>query len=80
VAIRASFVLSSDLSKKLKNVNSYNILKALTLVAGLFISLALWNGMFPPKLLVAKLTPRLLWNTKVHYVVYMRPLLDCILI
>jgi hypothetical protein len=46
--------LSSDFSKKLKNEESYNILKTIILVAGLFISLVLWNRIFPDKVLVAK--------------------------
>jgi len=46
---------SSDFSKKLKNEKSYNILKTLILVAGLFISLILWNRIFTYKVLVAKI-------------------------
>jgi hypothetical protein len=47
-------LLSSDFYKKLKNEKSYNILKTFILVAGLFISLALWSRIFPDKVLVAK--------------------------
>lgn len=56
--------MSSDFSKKLKNGKSYNILRTLILIAGLFISLILWNRMFPYKVLVAKIfkkTPCVLW-------------------
>ena len=34
---------------------SYNILKTLILVAGLFISLVLWNRIFRDKVLVARI-------------------------
>jgi len=64
-------LLCSDFSKKLKNEKSYNILKTLILVAGLFISLILWNRIFPYKVLVAKILkkkPCVLWNAKVRYV------------
>lgn len=62
---------SSDFSKKLKNEKSYNILKTLILVAGLFISLILWNRIFTYKVLVAKIfkkMPCVLWNAKVRCV------------
>jgi hypothetical protein len=48
-------LLFSDFSKTLKNEKSYNILKTLILVTGLFISLVLWNRIFPDKALVAKI-------------------------
>jgi len=48
-------LLSSYFSKKLKNEKSYNILKSLILVAGLFILLVLWNRIFPDKMLVAQI-------------------------
>lgn len=51
-------LLSSVFSKKLKIEKSYNILKTLILIAGLFIPLVLWKRIFPVKVLVAKIFKR----------------------